>query len=392
MNCFSISVNISNHTPHDNYTIFGIYLTPVPVITVLNFMLILFHEQHFLVNNAVFSVLLQISSFFNYVEYDLLPTHLPRSLQFSRLSQPSSTSALIAYFLLSIVLFGCRLIENSLFCLLQTRHLVVFRFYYFQFTIGRLLAWCGLVTWLTRAFSTIYISQLLGYWLISQHSSFYYTMYLLVSEFTGLFLVLVLLFDLSCASLLVCNCLSACAVIISVSVCFHGVFSGSHVSARFVFSIIWRLFWPWHSRCRLWSWHCCSVCLAYLCASSYVLCNLLNELKFTRYFFLTYTSYTAFDTIISFSLQSTIYVNYSRPTPLSTKYWASSLLCSFSFGTESSCPIGRTTSSSFTLVNSVLRLFGIKSSSSFIRRKKTGNKRKTAIKEVARDGNYKPFM
>ncbi len=83
MNCFSISVYVSNYTPHGNYAVFGVYTTPAPVIAVLYYMLILFHQQYLLVDGAVSSVSLQMSSFFDYVGYDLLLTHLPQSPQFS---------------------------------------------------------------------------------------------------------------------------------------------------------------------------------------------------------------------------------------------------------------------------------------------------------------------
>ncbi len=77
MNCFSISVYISNYTLRGNYDVFDVYLTPALVITVLYYMLILIHQQHLLVDGAVSFVSLQISSFLDYVGYDLFVTHFP---------------------------------------------------------------------------------------------------------------------------------------------------------------------------------------------------------------------------------------------------------------------------------------------------------------------------
>ncbi len=94
-------------------------------------MLILFHQQHLLADGAGSSVSLQMSSSFNYIGYDLLPTHLLRSPQFSRLSQLSPTSTSVVCLLFSVVLLVCRLGVDLLLCSVLTRHLVVFRFYYF---------------------------------------------------------------------------------------------------------------------------------------------------------------------------------------------------------------------------------------------------------------------
>ncbi len=124
MNCFSISVYVSNYTPRGNYAVFGVYITPAPVIAVLYYMLIFFHQQHLLVDGAVSSVLLQMSSSFDYVGYDLLLTHLLRSPQSSRLLQPSSTSASVVCPSVSVVLLGCWLGVDSLLRLVWTRHLV----------------------------------------------------------------------------------------------------------------------------------------------------------------------------------------------------------------------------------------------------------------------------
>ncbi len=127
-------------------------------------------------------------------------------------------------------------------------------------------------------------------------------------------------------------------------------------------------------------------------AFSYILCDLHDGSEFTGRVFPTYTLHTVLDTIISLSLQSTICVNCSRPTPLSRKRRAASLLSSSSFGTESPCPTGQTTSSGFTPINFVLRPSRTVSPSPFMRRKKAGNKRKTVAKEAARDGNYETPM
>ncbi len=204
MNCFSIYVYVSNYTPRGNYAVFDVYTTLASVIALMYYMLILFYQQHLLVDGAVSSVTLQMSSSFNYVGYNLLLTHLPRSPQFSRLSQPSLTSASVVCSSVSVVLLGCWLDLNSLLRSVRTRHLVT--------SLG-VDSRCRLVTWFSRAFSTIYISRLLGCSLALWHSSFNYTASLLVSMFTALCLVSVLLLGLFCASLLVCDRLSARAVV-----------------------------------------------------------------------------------------------------------------------------------------------------------------------------------
>ena len=56
MNCFSISIYILNHTLHSNYAIFGVYLIPAPVIAVLYYMLIFFHQKDLQVDGAVLSI------------------------------------------------------------------------------------------------------------------------------------------------------------------------------------------------------------------------------------------------------------------------------------------------------------------------------------------------
>ncbi len=127
MNCFSISVYVSNHTPRSNHAVFGVYLTPAPVIVVLYYMLILVHQQHLLVDGAVLSVSLQMSSSLDYVGYDLLLTHLPRSPQSThlpRLSQPSPTSVSVVCRSPSVVLLGCRLGVDSLLRSVWTCYLV----------------------------------------------------------------------------------------------------------------------------------------------------------------------------------------------------------------------------------------------------------------------------
>ncbi len=110
--------------------------------------------------------------------------------------------------------------------------------------------------------------------------------------------------------------------------------------------------------------------------------------EFTGRVFPIYTSHAAFDTIVSLLLPSTICVNCSRPTPLLRKRRVASSLFSSSFGIESPCPTGRTTSSGFTPVNSVSRPSGTASPSPSVRRKKAGDKRIMVVKEAARDGNY----
>ncbi len=62
----------------------------------------------------------------DYVGYDLLLTHLPRSPQST---QPSPISASVVYPSLSVVLLGCRLGVDSLLGSVWTHYLVVFRFY-----------------------------------------------------------------------------------------------------------------------------------------------------------------------------------------------------------------------------------------------------------------------
>lgn len=146
-----------------------------------------------------------------------------------------------------------------------------------------------------------------------------------------------------------------------------------HGSACFI-----RLFW---FLCNLYK----SVLLMCLL---WFLYDIHDGTEFTRYAFSIYTSYSASNTIVSFPLQSTICVNYCRPTPLLIKRWIASLLFSSSSGTESSCLTRQTTSSGFTPINSVLRLFGTESPSLFVRHKKIGNKGKTVAKEAARDENY----
>lgn len=71
---------------------------------------------------------------------------------------------------------------------------------------------------------------------------FNYTTSLLVSMFTILSLVLMLLLDLSCIFFLVCDYLSAHAIIISVFLWFHDISSGFCISVRFIFSITRRFF------------------------------------------------------------------------------------------------------------------------------------------------------
>lgn len=73
---------------------------------------------------------------------------------------------------------------------------------------------------------------------------------------------------------------------------------------------------------------------------------------------------------------------------LSRKRRTASLLSSFSSIIEYPSPVESITSSGFTPVNLVLRYSRIESLSFFVRRKKAGNKRKTVVKEVTRDGNY----
>ncbi len=117
------------------------------------------------------------------------------------------------------------------------------------------------------------------------------------------------------------------------------------------------------------------------CASSYILCDLYNGTEFIRYVFPTYTSHLTFDRIVSLSLQSTICVNCFRPTPLSRKRWAASLLSSSSSGTESLYHTCQITSSDFIPFNSVSRFSGTESSSPFVYCNKACNKWKTAATE-----------
>ncbi len=120
------------------------------------------------------------------------------------------------------------------------------------------------------------------------------------------------------------------------------------------------------------------------------MCDLHDGSEFTGRIFPKYTSHAAFNTIVNLLLQSTICVNCSRPTPLSRKRRAAYLLSTFSSGTESLCLAGQTTSSGFIPVNFVSRPSGTASLSPSMRRTKDGDKRKTAVKEAARDGNYEP--
>ena len=87
MNCFSISVYVSNPIFRGNHNVFGVFFTPAPVIVVLYYMLILTHQQHILVDSAILFILLQISSSFDYIRHDqYLSTYflqLPQSNYFS---------------------------------------------------------------------------------------------------------------------------------------------------------------------------------------------------------------------------------------------------------------------------------------------------------------------
>lgn len=115
--------------------------------------------------------------------------------------------------------------------------------------------------------------------------------------------------------------------------------------------------------------------------SFYVLCDLYNGTEFTGCVFPIYTLHPAFDTIVSLPLQSTIFVNYFRPTSLSKKRWAAFLLSFSSSGTESLYLAWQTTSSGFMPVNSMLRVSGTESLSFFVYCRKACNKQKTMATE-----------
>lgn len=113
------------------------------------------------------------------------------------------------------------------------------------------------------------------------------------------------------------------------------------------------------------------VCPVYLL---WFLCDIYDRTEFTGYVFSTYTSYSASNIIVSFFLQSTICVNYFKPTLLSRKHQTASLLFSFSSKTKSLSPLGHMISSGFMSVNSVLCSCRTKSSSLIMCHKKAGDK------------------
>lgn len=118
------------------------------------------------------------------------------------------------------------------------------------------------------------------------------------------------------------------------------------------------------------------------------LCDIYDETEFIRCALSLYILHSAFNTIVSFLLQSTICVNCSWLTPLLKKRRTEFLLSSSSLRIESFSFSGHMTSSSFMLINSMLDFFKTESSSFFGRCKKAGNKRKTVAKEMAKDENY----
>ena len=84
MNCFSISVYLSNHIFHDTHDVFGVFLTSALVIVVLYYMLIFTHQKYLIVDSIVSSVSLQMSLCCDHVG-SFQSTHL------SQLSQPFTT-------------------------------------------------------------------------------------------------------------------------------------------------------------------------------------------------------------------------------------------------------------------------------------------------------------
>lgn len=195
--------------------------------------------------------------------------------------------------------------------------------------------------------------------------------------FMACFLIIVLLFVLSCISLF--NSLY------SLSLVFVLLFE---LFFAFLVVFVWS---PW--LCLSSLYHCsnCLVCLFrfwynlfwFLCdlhglvCSVYLfwfLCDIHDKIEFTRCVFSTYTLHSTSNTIVSFSLQSTICINYFKPTLLLRKHQTVSLLFSFSSKTKSLSLLGRMISSGFMFVNSVLHSGRTKSSSLIMYCKKAGDK------------------
>lgn len=72
VNCFSISIYISNHILRDNHHVFGVFLILALVIIVLYYIFILTYQQHLLVDGVLSFVLLQICSSLNHVGRDYI--------------------------------------------------------------------------------------------------------------------------------------------------------------------------------------------------------------------------------------------------------------------------------------------------------------------------------
>ena len=105
MNCFSISVYVSNHIFCGNHNVFGVFLTPAPVIVVLYYKLIFTHQYYLIVDSVISFVLLQMSFCSNHIG-------LPQSTHISQLSQISTT------FLLPVSLSVLVLLLDQSFCIL----------------------------------------------------------------------------------------------------------------------------------------------------------------------------------------------------------------------------------------------------------------------------------
>lgn len=157
----------------------------------------------------------------------------------------------------------------------------------------------------------------------------------------------------------------------------------------YLFSVCLICFFSVSFVCFFW-FLCDFYYLVYSMCHLWVMCDLQDRSDFTKCIFSIYTPFSLFDIIVNSLLQSTIYVNYSRPNPQSRKRRAPLLLSSSSFETKSPSLLGYTSSTSFTPVNSILSSSGTESSSPFIRYKQAGNRRKAIAKEAARDGTYNP--